>query len=122
MKARIMSLGLNGLSVALGACALVMLIATSPQRIGPFGVTVWFIFLWVALSGGIAVLVRMIWPARGAAEGNQERRNASKRQGALIAGWIVVNLALSSLGQLTIRDILLSLILLVLVEIYFNLR
>ena len=122
MGKRTMYMGLAGGSVLLGIGAIATIFLTTPSRLGPVGVTIWFLALCGGLTGlltaGILGTKQLIKPT----DEPMGRLSNSARQGALLAGWVTVNLALSSLAQLTIRDVLLSLILLALIEVYFNLQ
>jgi hypothetical protein len=98
------------------------LFITSPAKLGPFGVTFWFVLLFTALSGVLAGLIYLVKHLLGPTEQPTRRLQNSLRQAALVGGWLTIILALSSLKQLNPRDVLLSLLMIVLIEIYFNLR
>ena len=105
-----------------GGVVLVELVAFNPSSLGPVGVTIWFLALLTALQGAFTLgLYRM---KQGLAEvsGPATRFMSSWRQGSLIAGVLVVMLALSSLRQLSGRDIGLLVVLALLVEFYGRTR
>ncbi|TAK88924.1 hypothetical protein EPO04_02320 [Patescibacteria group bacterium] len=102
---------------ALAICGLV-LIATTPAAIGPFGVTLWFVALLVGLASWIAVAAFVAErKLRPKASKNQLITN-SVRRGLLLGGYVVVLLGLSSLQQLSIRDVLLLALFVILIEFY----
>lgn len=98
------------------------LIATTPQRLGPLGVTVWFVILYLwAATVAILALYGIKRYFRLHASGAPRLRYA-RRQGLLVAGWMVGCLSMSSLGQLGWLDAILLGILLVIVEVYVRFR
>lgn len=102
---------------ALGACALAM-VATTPAMVGPFGVTLWFVSLLVGLASWVAVVAFVIERRlRPNVSKNQLIAN-SVRRGLLLSGYAVVLLGLSSLQQLSLRDVLLLALFIVLIEFY----
>jgi hypothetical protein len=98
------------------------LLVTNPQAVGPLGVTVWFVVLFMGLS---AMLTLALYTAKtflrlhltGIA-----RLRYSWRQGLLISSWLTGMLALSSLQQLGALDVILLGLLLVIVEVYVRFR
>lgn len=118
---------LNHLTVAFfGAAAwflvVVALWGSTPAQLRPLGVTLWFIFLLVALTCGLALLLDLAKRLLGPKKPEGRDFQPSLRQGLLASIWLVILLALSSLRQLSLRDILLIGLLLVIVEIYTRLR
>ncbi len=108
------------MTVIAGAAVIVCIIAANPSRIGPIGVTLWFVALLVFGQGiltlGLIQLKNRLFPILG-----QHRIvTSSWRQGLLLGGGIVMVLALSSLRQLGWRDVVLLAGLLGLVEFYFR--
>jgi hypothetical protein len=108
------------------AIGLVGLIAsfifTNPLMLGPAGVTVWFVGVFLLVS---SLLTLGLYAAKnylrlhstGAA-----RLRYSWRQGLLLGGWLVGMASLSSLRQLGPLDAILLGILLVIVEVYVRFR
>ena len=106
-----------------GAASLVLsLILTNPVAIGPAGVTLWFVGLFLVSASAVtlglyAAKTYLRLHATGAA-----RLRYSWRQGMLGGGWIVGMLALSTLHQLGLLDAILLGILLIIVEVYVRFR
>jgi hypothetical protein len=108
-----------------GASALALLVSllvTSPQAIGPVGVTLWFVVLYtfmaaVAALAGYAAKTFLRLHATDAA-----RLRYSWRQGMLVGGWLTALLAFSSLHQLNLLDAILLALLLGIVEVYVRFR
>lgn len=105
-----------GVTALIGIFLGVSLFISNPDQLGPFGITVWFVGLWVFLSGlfglvrlGIGRILRFK---------QKKSRAISFRQGALVAAWAVSLLAFQSLGQLGAKDIVLVSLLVLLVEFY----
>jgi hypothetical protein len=99
------------------------LFVTNPATIGPLGVTLWFVALLVALQTVLTVVLYTIKGARTpdiSRQGNKLTNSA--RQALLIALGLTVFLALSSLKQLALRDVLIISAVLVVVEFYFRTR
>lgn len=117
---------LNHLTVAFfGAAAwflvVVALWGSTPAQLRPLGVTLWFIFLLIGLSCGLALLLDLLKRLLGPKKPQGREFKPSLRQGLLISIWLVILLALSSLRQLSIRDVLLIGLLLIIIEIYMRL-
>lgn len=108
-------------SAALSVLVLIVMVATNPADLGPFLVTGWFIVLFVALAGWCSLAILHIQKL-AAREGTRESklRSSALRRGAILAAWPISLLALSSLGQLSMRDVILSAILLLLIELYLR--
>jgi hypothetical protein len=104
--------------------ALVLSIAyTNPKTLGPAGVTFWFINLLVFLSALTSLGVFMSRMFRKEARKNKPAvLSDSFRTGFLVGFCITVLVALSSLRSLGIRDIILFILTVVLIEIYFRTR
>lgn len=102
---------------ALAACALAM-VATTPTLVGPFGVTLWFVALLVGLASWIAVVAFVVERKLRPKTAQSQIIANSIRRGLLIGGYVVVLLGLSSLGQLSLRDVLLLALFVVLIEFY----
>jgi hypothetical protein len=109
-------------AVVSAAGLVVSLVLTNPLVIGPFGVTIWFVTLFLSLSAIFTVILYAAkWFLHVHAAG-VSRLRYSWRQGLLIAGWGTGLLALSSLRQLGVLDAILLALFLVIVEVYVRLR
>jgi 4-amino-4-deoxy-L-arabinose transferase-like glycosyltransferase len=101
---------------------LASIASTNPANLGPGGVTLWFLVLLVASSSGLALLLYLFKRQRPerTSLSRRQRLGVCIRQGLLLGGYITVILALSSLRQLDLRDALLLVILMILIEFYFK--
>lgn len=101
-----------------GVVCIILFVAsfflTSPDRLGPFGITFWFTSLALVLVFCLALIRFSI-------------KQAFRQKGSFKNLWLksvipavyaTVLLALSSLKQLTIRDVVLTSILILLIEFY----
>lgn len=108
-------------SVAIAAVLVISLFVTSPSQLGPFGITLWFLGLLIAMASGLTLGLYKFGQHRG-----QEALVDALRRSFLISVWAVALLALGSLRQLGIRDIILLTILGLLIDFYmrrmFNVR
>lgn len=101
---------------------LLSLFVTNPIKLGPIGVTIWFVML---LSVMFAIFALAFYFAKlflRLHETHSERLRYSIRQGLLLAFWSVALLALSSLGQYEMKDGILLGLLLLIIELYVRLR
>jgi hypothetical protein len=98
------------------------LFITNPASIGPVGVTLWFLALLAALTGGLSLV--LFWFKRLVRSHHTESRQlqVAARQATLIALGLVIFLALSSLRQLSLGDVVLVALLLGLSEFYLRAR
>ncbi len=107
----------------LGVVALALsLILTNPLTLGPAGVTVWFVVVYLVVASIFALGLYAAKSYLRLHATGVVRLRYSWRQGLLIAGWLVVMLALSTLNQLSPLDAILLGILLVIVEVYVRFR
>ena len=90
---------------------------TNPDQLGPFGITVWFVGLFVTLANLLSLLLYYL---RRIGRKIKPGVATSLRQGILISLWLTSLLALNSLGQLSGRDVVLISLLVVLVEFYMR--
>lgn len=97
------------------AALLISTFLVSPQELGPFGITAWFGALLVIATSFISQWLM------------SRRYNSSDggfwlalRRAFLISVWLVALLALNSLRQLVIRDIILIIVLGLLVDFYLR--
>jgi hypothetical protein len=99
------------------------LFAFTPAKLGPAGLTFWFIAILVAV-GSIIALLSFIWKLRR----EEHRLTAAKaltgslRTGFLVGFSVSILLALSSLRSLSLRDIILFVLVVIVIEIYFRTR
>jgi hypothetical protein len=101
---------------------LMSLFVTNPGKLGPVGVTIWFV---VFLSVIFAILSLALYFAKiflKLHENHSTRLRYSMRQGLLLSFWITALLALSSLGQYGPKDAILLGLLLLIIELYVRLR
>ena len=94
----------------------------SPARLGPFGITLWFVLLAVGLAGVFSTLLFYLYKSKVAEEGTDKTTTTATalRHGVLAALWVVLLLALNSLRQLGVWDIVLVSVLLTLIEVYIR--
>ena len=95
---------------------------SSPQAIGPLGVTVWFVVFFLALASVATLILYTVKTFLHLHATSASRLRYSWRQGLLIGGWASGMLALSSLRQLGVLDAILLALLLVIVEVYVRFR
>ena len=98
------------------------LLVTNPLTIGPIGVTLWFLLVFGAIAGDIALALYGIKTFLKVQPTPANRLSASWRQGLILSAWLSILVALSSLGQLALRDAILLGLLLVIVELYLRFR
>lgn len=113
---------LGGVSSALTFLVLIIMILTNPAKIGPVGVTAWFILLFAALSMLTATALYIFKQRLLSHDSDRRKILVSLRQGSLIGAGITIFVALSSLRQLSAKDIILVIILLALTEGYLRTR
>jgi len=111
-------------TITVGATVLVVLAlsASNPGRLGPLGITLWFVALLVALSGITAILLYVAKSQLRREDTAASRLSSSLRQGLLLGGGVTICLGLESLRQLGVRDVILIVILAGLIEFYFRTR
>ncbi len=102
--------------------AVFMMLVTTPLGIGPIGVTAWFLVVLVGIMAILAIVIYLLEAKLAPNLPVKRRVNDATRRGLFLSGLITMALALSSLCQLNLRDILLMALLLVLVEFYLTAR
>jgi hypothetical protein len=103
--------------------ALVLsLVFTNPIAIGPLGVTLWFVVLFLTLASMITLALYTMKTFLHLHTSGAARLRYSWRQGLLVGGWAAGLLSLSSLHQLGVLDVILLALLLVIVEVYVRFR
>jgi len=109
-------------SAVSAAALLLSLVLTNPVGLGPLGVTVWFVVLFLFLASVAALALYGMKAYFRLHATSAARLRYAWRQGLLVGGWLAGMLALSSLRQLTWLDAILLGILLGIVEVYVRLR
>lgn len=99
------------------------LLAFTPSKLGPAGITFWFIAILISI-GSLVAFFSYIWKLR-----REEHRltavkalSSSLRTGFLVGFTVAILLALSSLRSLSIRDVILFVLVVIVIEIYFRTR
>lgn len=109
-------------SVGAGMALIASLALTTPVRIGPVGVTAWFILVLTELAAVLTLGLYTVKSFLHLHATEALRLRYGWRQSWLIAAWLTGLLALSSLQQLGIKDAILLGLLLSIVEVYVRLR
>lgn len=103
-----------------GLIGLISIAATkTPGELGPFGITLWFVLLLVVIGGALSLLFFQL-KKRMFKKNSEQAFPDSLRAGVLTSTWITALLALNSLRQLGVKDIVLVSILVVLVDFYLR--
>jgi hypothetical protein len=109
-------------SLVSAAGLILSLVLTNPVGLGPLGVTLWFVVVFLSLGSiftlafyGAKTFLRLHLTSAN-------RLRYAWRQGLLVSGWGTGLLALSSLRQLGWLDAILLALLLVIVEVYVRFR
>jgi hypothetical protein len=100
-----------------------LMLLTNPTAIGPLGATAWFLVFFLGLL--VWLTLAFYWlagkfdsPTKMSPKKN--RLFPAWRRGLLGALWVTIVVGLSSLQQLSLRDVLLTGILIALTEVYFR--
>ena len=101
---------------------IVSVMLSNPLAIGPAGVTMWFLILFLASAALVTLALYGAKTYLHLHGTGVARLRYSWRQGLLVGGWLTGLLALSSLRQLGLWDAILLGLLLVIVEIYVRFR
>jgi len=102
------------------AIFVVAILMTNPSKLGPGGVTFWFIDVLLVISS--VTTLSLYLARRNKAESKKKLLLSSARTGSILGFSLTLLLALSSLRSLNWRDIILLLLLVVLVEVFFRTR
>jgi type IV secretory pathway TrbD component len=113
---------LNVVSVGGSCVVLGVVLLWSPDALGPFGVTLWFVGLFLVVSTLLANTLFWFKTYLQISESRLTRLRSSARQGLLLSSLLVVCLALSSLGQLSWLDAALFGTVLLIIEVYVRYR
>ncbi len=102
---------------------LYIILSYTPKELGPALVTFWFIGILIGMSS-IITLIDYLWKLRSEENRNEPRKIllASIRTGFLLGFTVTLLLALSTLKSLSIRDIILFVLTVLLIELYFRTR
>ncbi len=100
-----------------------MMINFTPKQLGPAAITFWFIGVAIFIAS-LVTLVEYNLKLRKEANRMQPRKVLIKtlRTGILLGLTITILLALSSLRSLSLRDIILFILTVVIIELYFRTR
>jgi hypothetical protein len=109
-------------TIIAGGAVAVELVAYNPTSLGPVGVTLWFLALYAFVQGLLTLGFYRLKRRYGDLLGPNKRFMSSWRQGMLLAAVLVVPIALSSLRQLSTRDVVLLAVLAILIEFYGRTR
>lgn len=120
--AKLILTGFIVVSIVTFVILVISIVTTNPTKLGPGGVTFWFINLLFLLSSTFTLAFYYLRTRRAASGLNNKKLQSSIRSGTLIGLSLTVLLALSSLRSLSWRDIVLFLLLIILVEVYFRTR
>lgn len=93
---------------------LLAMFVTSPDSLGPFGITLWLAGLCVFLAGGGILLQQWLFP------GSEDKFWHHLQRSVLSAVLFTAVVALNGLRQLTVRDIILLVVLGVIVNFYMK--
>jgi hypothetical protein len=99
-------------TICLAVALVISLFVTNPTRLGPFGITTWFLCVLTVVSGLATLVLDRLRPRRGF--------SVNLRHGVLGATWLTALFALSSLGQIGVKDVVLVSVLVVLIEFYLS--
>lgn len=110
-------------TIASGFIGIGVMMATTPKRLGPSGVTFWFIDALLFVVGCLCIILIAIkiWLLHGRDNLNKTV-NSSFRTAFLAGLGLMTILALRSLGTLSIKDIVLLALVLLLIEFYLRTR
>lgn len=97
--------------------------ATSPKQLGPVGVTIWFLFFFV-FAASLISMIFYIWRMRKQTwrEKHNQCLKDGLRVGLLSSLCLTLLIGLMSLKSLTIRDMILFILTVVIIELYFRTR
>ncbi|MDQ5943496.1 MAG: hypothetical protein QG675_264 [Patescibacteria group bacterium] len=100
-----------------------LMVNYTPKQLGPAAITFWFIGVVIIIASFVTLIEYNI-KLRNSANRMQPRKvlTQSLRTGILLGLTITILLALSSLRSLSIRDIILFVLTVVIIELYFRTR
>lgn len=121
MATRLSRVKVGLIGVASWALVLLALWFTTPASLKPIGVTIWFVLLLVGFSSGLAILLDTLKRLIGRKKPQGRAFQPSLRQGIIFGTWLTIIVASSSLRQLSLRDILLTGLIAIIIELYLRL-
>ncbi len=122
-RATVYLVAISAVLVITAVLFVLSLFTTNPTRLGPAGVTFWFINALVMVSALITIVSFKFKTRNLKSQDNQMALfKSSLRFGSLVGFSIVGLLALSSLRSLSWRDILLFMLIVIVVEVFFRTR
>ena len=122
-RATVYLVAISAVLIITAVLLVLSLFTTNPTRLGPAGVTFWFINSLVMVSALMTVVSFKFKTRNLKSQDNQMSLfKSSLRFGSLVGFSIVGLLALSSLRSLSWRDILLFILIVIVVEVFFRTR
>ncbi len=113
------------LSLCIGTTATLVIVTLNytPKELGPAAITFWFLGVLVVVSSLFALL-EFLWKLRKEDNRMEPRKvlQSSLRTGFLLGFTAAILLALSSLRSLSLRDVILFVLTVLLIELYFRTR
>jgi len=106
------------LTVVVAVLLTISLFWVTPDDIGPFGITIWFLLVWLFLAEVFTFLRYGVGRLIG--QPPADLQPVAIRQGGLASAWVSSLLALSSLNQIDIKDVVLVSLLIILIEFYMR--
>src|SRR5687768_129310 len=92
-------------SVVISLGLMAVTLTTTPDKLGPFGITLWFVGLLFAGGGFLTLGFYYFKRLMHSQLHKEEILAAALRQGILTSTWLVALAALNSLHQLGLKDI-----------------
>lgn len=110
-------------TILTGVGTITTVVFSTPKDIGPGGVTFWFVALLLFMTG-LLTLASFLWKMRKTKyrEKSQLSLMTSLRTAFVVSFAAVVLLALQSLRSLNMRDVILFVLTVVIIEFYFRTR
>ena len=122
-RATVYLVAISAVLIITAAVLVLSLFTTNPTKLGPAGVTFWFINALAMVSSLITIISFKLKSRNLKNKDNQLALfRSSLRFGSLLGFSIVGLLALSSLRSLSWRDILLFALIVIVVEVFFRSR
>lgn len=113
------------LSLFLGVTATLVIVTLNytPKELGPAAITFWFLGVLIAVAS-LVCLLDFLWKLRKEDNRMEPRKilQSSLRTGFLLGFTAAILLALSSLRSLSLRDVILFILTVLLIELYFRTR
>lgn len=116
-------LGLRIITILTAVSFLALMAAmfiTTPDELGPFGITVWFLTLLVFVGSLLTLTIYYLSKRFNSRKASDQRLADSMRYGYLSGTWLTALAALNSLRQLGLKDIVLVSLLVGLIEFYLR--